>query len=103
MDYAKAAQFYRTRYKPLRFQHLETAVTNIITIGDIHGCLDQLQRLVDLCEQDAGSQRSKFIFLGDYIDRGPDSRGVIDFIENLQKWSPDEIICLRGNHEQLLL
>jgi serine/threonine protein phosphatase 1 len=78
-------------------------VTNIYTIGDIHGCLDQLQRLVELCEQDAESQRSKFVFLGDYIDRGSDSRGVIEFLMNLQKWSPDEIICLRGNHEQLLL
>jgi serine/threonine protein phosphatase 1 len=78
-------------------------VTNIYTIGDIHGCLDQLQRLVELCEQDAEFHRSKFIFLGDYIDRGSDSRGVIEFLMNLQKWSPDEIICLRGNHEQLLL
>ena len=78
-------------------------MTNIYTIGDIHGCLDQLQRLVELCEQDAGSQKSKFIFLGDYIDRGPDSRGVIEFLMNLQKWSPDEVICLRGNHEDLLL
>lgn len=70
-------------------------------IGDIHGCLDQLQRLVELCERDAGEGRSKLIFLGDYIDRGPDSRGVIEFLIDLQKWSPDEIICLRGNHEDL--
>jgi serine/threonine protein phosphatase 1 len=41
--------------------------------------------------------------LGDYVDRGPDSRGVIDFLVDLQKWSPDQIICLRGNHEDLLL
>lgn len=72
-------------------------------VGDIHGCLDQLQRIVELCEKDAASQKSTFIFLGDYIDRGPDSRGVIDFLINLQKWSPDHIICLRGNHEDLLL
>ncbi len=78
-------------------------MTNILTIGDIHGCLDQLRRLVELCEQEAGPQRSKFIFLGDYIDRGPDSRGVIEFLINFQKWSPNQIICLRGNHEQLLL
>ncbi|WP_247567536.1 metallophosphoesterase family protein [Bradyrhizobium sp. 151] len=72
-------------------------------IGDVHGCLDQLQRLVELCEQDAGEGQSKLVFLGDYIDRGPDSRGVIEFLMDLQKWSPDEIICLRGNHEDLLL
>ncbi|MCK1366391.1 metallophosphoesterase family protein [Bradyrhizobium sp. 62] len=72
-------------------------------VGDVHGCLDQLERLVELCERDAGEGRSKLIFLGDYIDRGPDSRGVIEFLMDLQKWSPDEIICLRGNHEDLLL
>ncbi|MBR0860672.1 serine/threonine protein phosphatase [Bradyrhizobium diazoefficiens] len=72
-------------------------------LGDVHGCLDQLQRLVELCERDAGEGRSKLVFLGDYIDRGPDSRGVIEFLMDLQKWSPDEIICLRGNHEDLLL
>ncbi|MCK1453590.1 serine/threonine protein phosphatase [Bradyrhizobium sp. 35] len=72
-------------------------------IGDVHGCLDQLQRLVELCERDAGEGRSKLVLLGDYIDRGPDSRGVIEFLMDLQKWSPDEIICLRGNHEDLLL
>ncbi|MBM7486706.1 serine/threonine protein phosphatase 1 [Bradyrhizobium sp. USDA 3686] len=76
---------------------------NIYAIGDVHGCFDQLQRLVELCESDAGEGRSKLIFLGDYIDRGPDSRGVIEFLMDLQKWSPDEIICLRGNHEDLLL
>lgn len=72
-------------------------------IGDVHGCLDQLRDLVRLCEEDAGAGRSKLVFLGDYIDRGPDSRGVVEFLIDLQKWSPDEIICLRGNHEDLLL
>jgi serine/threonine protein phosphatase 1 len=80
------------------------AITMIgYAIGDVHGCLDQLQRLVELCEQDAGAQRATFVFLGDYVDRGPDSRGVVDFLIDLKKWSPDEIICLRGNHEDLLL
>ena len=78
-------------------------MTRTYAIGDAHGCLDQLQRLVELCERDAGAHRSKLIMLGDYVDRGPDSRGVIDFLIDLQKWSPDEIICLRGNHEDLLL
>jgi serine/threonine protein phosphatase 1 len=78
-------------------------VTNMYAFGDIHGCLGQLERLFELCERDAGATKSKFIFVGDYVDRGPDSRGVIDFLIDLQKWSPDEIICLRGNHEDLLL
>lgn len=78
-------------------------MTNTYAIGDIHGCLDQLRRLVELCERDTGEGRSKFVFLGDYIDRGSESRGVIEFLIDLQKWSPDEIICLRGNHEDMLL
>ncbi|MGY4156323.1 serine/threonine protein phosphatase 1 [Bradyrhizobium sp. USDA 4461] len=72
-------------------------------IGDVHGCADQLRELVRLIEEDAGAGRSKLVFLGDYIDRGPDSRGVVEFLMDLQRWSPDEIICLRGNHEDLLL
>ena len=87
----------------MRFQYGEFRLTRAYAIGDVHGCLEQLQRLLELCEQDAASQKSTFIFLGDYIYRGPDSRGVIEFLMNLQKWSPDEIICLRGNHEDLLL
>lgn len=78
-------------------------MANTYAVGDIHGCLNQLQRIVELCEKDAALQKSTFIFLGDYIDRGPDSRGVIEFLINLRKWSPDHIICLRGNHEDLLL
>lgn len=78
-------------------------MARLYAVGDIHGCLDQLRHIVELCEKDRASQRSTFIFLGDYIDRGPDSAGVIDFLINLQKWSPDHIICLRGNHEDLLL
>ncbi|MEW5725640.1 MAG: metallophosphoesterase family protein, partial [Thermodesulfobacteriota bacterium] len=42
------------------------------------------------------------IFIGDYVDRGPNSAGVIDHILGLKQWS-ENVICLRGNHEQLLL
>jgi serine/threonine protein phosphatase 1 len=78
-------------------------LTITYAIGDVHGCLDQLQRLIELCERDAGAQKVKFVFLGDYIDRGSDSCGAVNFLIDLEKWSPDEIICLRGNHEDLLL
>lgn len=77
--------------------------TKTYAIGDVHGCLDQLQWLIELCWRDAAFVKAKFIFLGDYIDRGADSRGVVDFLIHLQKCSPDEAICLRGNHEDLLL
>jgi serine/threonine protein phosphatase 1 len=48
-------------------------------------------------------QPAKFVFLGDYIDRGPDSRGVVEFLINLQSQQPDLIVCLAGNHEELAL
>jgi serine/threonine protein phosphatase 1 len=78
-------------------------MTRTYAIGDSHGCLAQLRSLIEQCERHAGKQRSRFVFLGDYIDRGPDSRGVLDLLVDLQKWSPDEIICLLGNHEAMLL
>lgn len=68
-------------------------------IGDVHGCLDQLTRLLDECRRFAKESPSTFIFLGDYIDRGPDSRGVINLVMDM----PDRVIALAGNHEDLLL
>lgn len=72
----------------------------IFTIGDIHGCYTQL---VDLVESEIQlTIHDKLIFLGDYIDRGPDSKLVIDYILNLQ-YNGFDIITLMGNHEAMLL
>jgi serine/threonine protein phosphatase 1 len=71
-------------------------------IGDVHGCLDKLVPLVQRCLRDSGARPSRFVFVGDYIDRGPDSRGVIEFIRALQRDRSD-VICLRGNHEAIML
>ena len=46
-------------------------------IGDVHGCFDMLQSLLGACEAHAAGRPGRYVFLGDYIDRGPDSRGVI--------------------------
>jgi serine/threonine protein phosphatase 1 len=80
-------------------------MTSSITfaIGDIHGCRDKLLRLIALCEARAGKRAARYVFLGDYIDRGPDSRGVIDHLLERQQADPDAVVCLRGNHEQLAL
>lgn len=72
-------------------------------IGDVHGCLTKLQRLVELCLADAGRRPTNLIFLGDYIDRGPDSCGVIDYLIALQQENPGFVTCLMGNHEDMLL
>ena len=71
---------------------------NIIAIGDIHG---QYESLVRLLQKINVSDVSEFVFLGDYIDRGPDSKNVIDFLIDFSK--SNKCIFLKGNHEELLL
>ena len=72
-------------------------------IGDIHGCLDKLRRLVAACEAHAAGRPARYVFLGDYIDRGPNSRGVVEFLMRRQQARPGTLVCLRGNHEQLAI
>jgi diadenosine tetraphosphatase ApaH/serine/threonine PP2A family protein phosphatase len=71
-------------------------------VGDIHGSLGKLRGLMVRCERDAGDQPKIFIFIGDYIDRGRDSRGVVEYLIDLQARMP-RVICLMGNHEALAL
>lgn len=75
-----------------------------IVIGDTHGCYNELKELIHTLEENNEYRRGidKLIFLGDYIDRGDDSRLVIDFIKNLQM-NYDNVIALMGNHEDMLL
>jgi serine/threonine protein phosphatase 1 len=70
-------------------------------IGDVHGCLDKLVRLLARCRQHGGGEPRRLVFVGDYIDRGPDSRGVIETVLALQR--AQEVICLRGNHEAMVM
>src|ERR1051326_454853 len=69
-----------------------------LAIGDIHGCN---VALADLLKEVQPNREDQIIFLGDYIDRGPSSREVIESLLELQKsCSP---IFLRGNHEVMIL
>lgn len=70
-------------------------------IGDIHGCINLLEALCDKIEKDFDRDKDTLLFIGDYIDRGPDSREVVEFILGLKK--KRNVICLKGNHEQMLL
>lgn len=67
-------------------------------IGDIHGCLDKLE---DLLGKIAPEPDDTLIFLGDYIDRGENPKGVIDALISLS--SSCRCIFLRGNHEDMLI
>ncbi|AMV73501.1 metallophosphoesterase family protein [Desulfuromonas carbonis] len=71
----------------------------LLAVGDIHGCHELLAQL--LREVGPGAD-DRLVFLGDYVDRGPDSRGVIDTLLVLvERWP--QTIFLRGNHEQMFL
>jgi serine/threonine protein phosphatase 1 len=72
-------------------------------IGDVHGCFTKLDDLMQRCADYAGVRPHRFVFLGDYIDRGPDSRDVIQRLRRLSNQRPGDMICLMGNHEEILL
>lgn len=77
----------------------------IWAIGDVHGRLDLLDALVSAIRDEARAARGRkmVIFLGDYIDRGPDSRGVIRFLTGLDGGEGIEWRFLMGNHERTML
>ena len=70
----------------------------LIAIGDVHGCRAALDAVVAAIDPDP---QDRIVALGDYIDRGPDTRGVIDTL--LELGERCELIPLRGNHEEMLL
>jgi serine/threonine protein phosphatase 1 len=75
----------------------------IYAIGDVHGCADKLARLMERCRRHCGARSARFVCLGDYIDRGPDSRPVVEMLMEAQRGMPGPVICLRGNHEAIAL
>lgn len=74
----------------------------IYAVGDIHGRLDLLQKLLERIWADAPDAKNSLVFVGDYIDRGPASKDVIDLLIQLERPGWD-VVRLRGNHEQVLL
>lgn len=81
----------------------------VYAVGDVHGRADLLELLVEKlltdalreCE-DSGEARPPVVFLGDMIDRGPDSRGVLEFLSGMQDWPELDLHLLGGNHEAML-
>lgn len=77
-------------------------MTTTLAIGDVHGCLDELKALVEHFNKSFDDTVEKrIVFIGDYIDRGADSKGVIDYIQELEKLM--SVIALMGNHEQMIV
>lgn len=74
-------------------------MSRTIVISDIHGCLEPLDRLLEHAAFDF--RRDRLILLGDYVDRGPDSKQVVDRVIELVL--EKRAIALRGNHDQRLV
>ena len=70
----------------------------VLAIGDVHGCLGQLDDLLAWVDP---TRADDLVFLGDYVDRGPDTRGVLNRLIELKQARP--VVCLRGNHEVMML
>jgi calcineurin-like phosphoesterase family protein len=73
-----------------------------VAIGDVHGNLAALRDLVGQLDSEI-THSDVVVFLGDYIDRGPDSRGCIDAVLDFRARCRGKVVCLRGNHEDWLL
>lgn len=74
----------------------------IYAVGDIHGCYQKLKTMMSRLDWRPG-QGDLLVFLGDYIDRGPQSYEVVEMLIDLQGQAPDEVITLMGNHERMFL
>jgi len=72
----------------------------IFAIGDIHGCNSRLDNMMEKLH--INKKEDSLVFIGDYVDRGPDSKGVVDSILEIRK-TVDNVICLKGNHELMFL
>lgn len=76
----------------------------IYAVGDVHGRADLLREVFARIDEDFRAYPTKNplqIFVGDYIDRGPQSREVIDLL--IMRQQKHEVVCLKGNHEALAL
>jgi serine/threonine protein phosphatase 1 len=77
-------------------------MTLTYAIGDVHGSFTKLANLIRHCRDHCGGDY-RIVCLGDYVDRGKRSREVIDLLMEMQAAAPDRVVCLMGNHEDMLL
>jgi Calcineurin-like phosphoesterase len=72
-------------------------MARLLAIGDVHGCLTALDTLLGFVRPSPADQ---LVFLGDYVDRGPDTKGVLDRLIELKRTG--QALFLRGNHEVMM-
>ncbi|OWZ09782.1 hypothetical protein PHMEG_00017461 [Phytophthora megakarya] len=79
---------------PVDVHHVASDVdasTRVLVIGDVHGCFDELQLLLDACSFSPSSDR--LVFVGDLVNKGPKSLDVVRFVRD------SDSLCVRGNHD----
>ena len=75
-------------------------------VGDLHGRADLLELILELIDAHiggSGAEDPQLVFVGDYIDHGPDSAGVLARLRELTRDFPDNVTCLMGDHERMML
>ena len=80
--------------------------TATYVVGDLHGRVDALELMLELIDAHIGGTGStdpRLVFVGDYVDHGPDSAAVLARMQELTGQFPDNVTCLMGNHERMLL
>ncbi len=78
----------------------------VYVVGDLHGRADLLEQILEEIDRDIGetkAQNPHLVFVGDYVDFGPDSAGVLDRLADLTTELPQNVTCLMGDHERMLL
>lgn len=76
---------------------------HLYAVGDIHGCVNLLETALSWIEEKSACYPVHVVFVGDYIDRGSNSKEVLDLLMAGPRRRGDKYTCLRGNHEQLCL
>lgn len=97
--------FFKTDKKSKQIKHQGVAGEVVYAIGDVHGCLALLKDLLNKIDRHAerhAPQGYTLVFLGDLIDRGPQSAQVIDYVKH---YKPNGVKCvyIKGNHEEVLI
>lgn len=78
----------------------------VYLVGDLHGRADLLERMLELIDADIGATGAAdphLVFLGDYVDFGPDSAEVLARLKELDSEFPDNVTCLMGSHDRMML
>lgn len=94
--------FGQKRSPESTFEAVLAPETPFYAVGDVHGCDTLLTRLLQRLAQDA-HPTARLVLVGDYVDRGDQSAQVLRRLYEMQQQAGDDMVCLLGNHERMML